>query len=118
MNKRKNTGLPLIILVAGGILLILAAAILFKQNRVTPQPSPSPTAVKIQEQGAAAEVQRVSLPDAKAALDDNMAVFVDVRSASAFAESHIPGALSIPLAELENRLDELNPADWIITYCT
>jgi rhodanese-related sulfurtransferase len=32
--------------------------------------------------------------------------------------SHIPGSLSIPLAEIETRLSELDPNQWIITYCT
>jgi rhodanese-related sulfurtransferase len=45
-------------------------------------------------------------------------VFVDVRSAGSYAASHIPGALSIPLGELDARLDELDPAARIITYCT
>lgn len=64
------------------------------------------------------EVPRVSLEEAKAALDGKTAVFLDVRAAGSYAASHIPGALSIPLNELEGRLDELDPADWIITYCT
>jgi hypothetical protein len=65
-----------------------------------------------------AEVVRLSLEDAKAAFDDGTAVFLDVRSNAAYAESHIPGALSIPLAELEARINELDPNRRIITYCT
>jgi 3-mercaptopyruvate sulfurtransferase SseA len=64
------------------------------------------------------EVQRVSLADAKTAFDTKTAIFVDVRDADSYADSHIPRALSIPLAELNERLDELNRSDWIITYCT
>lgn len=64
------------------------------------------------------DAPRVSLEEAKAAFDSRAAVFVDVRSEAAYTEGHIPGALSIPLAELELRLDELNPDQWIITYCT
>ncbi|MEW6239310.1 MAG: rhodanese-like domain-containing protein [Chloroflexota bacterium] len=64
------------------------------------------------------EAPRISLDEARAAFDSGAAVFVDVRSEAAYAEGHIPGALSIPLAELESRLDELDPAQWIITYCT
>lgn len=64
------------------------------------------------------EISRVSLVDSKTALDNGKAIFIDVRDASSFAESHIPGALSIPLAELEERLGELDPSRWIITYCT
>jgi rhodanese-related sulfurtransferase len=56
--------------------------------------------------------------DAKAAFDLEQAVFVDVRERAFYNESHIPGALSIPLNEIEARLGELNSSDWIITYCT
>lgn len=63
-------------------------------------------------------VQRITLEESKAAFDDNAAVFLDVRSETSFAVSHIPGALSIPLADLETRLAELDPDLWIITYCT
>jgi rhodanese-related sulfurtransferase len=58
------------------------------------------------------------LEDAKKALDAKSAVFVDVRSPESYSAGHITGAINIPLAELESRAGELNPADWIITYCT
>jgi 3-mercaptopyruvate sulfurtransferase SseA len=64
------------------------------------------------------EVARISLDDAKKAFDDNSAVFVDVRSATSFAESHIPGAVNIPLSDINTRSGELDPNEWIITYCT
>jgi ArsR family transcriptional regulator len=63
-------------------------------------------------------VPRVTLAEAKAALDDGTAIFVDVRGDDVYALSHIPGAVSIPLNDLETRLDELDPEQWIITYCT
>ena len=64
------------------------------------------------------EISRVSLADAKAAFDAGTAIFVDARDGDSYAAAHIPGALSLPLFELENRLGELNRSDWIITYCT
>lgn len=42
---------------------------------------------------------------------------LDVRPADEFATSHLPGALNIPLHELEARLPELDPATEIIAYC-
>ncbi|MGM9926040.1 MAG: sulfurtransferase TusA family protein [Bacillus sp. (in: firmicutes)] len=45
------------------------------------------------------------------------AVVLDVREAAEFAFNHIPGAVSIPLGELENRLDELNKEDEIFVVC-
>ncbi len=80
--------------------------------------APVASAPVSEPQVSEAEVPRISLEEAKAAFDDGAAVFVDVRSEAAYAEGHIPGALSIPLAELESRLGELDPAQWIITYCT
>ena len=61
---------------------------------------------------------RLSLEDAKVAFDDGSALFLDVRSESSYMASHIPGAVSIPLAEIEPRIAELDPNQWIITYCT
>ena len=56
--------------------------------------------------------------NAHAAHESKQAVFVDVRSTGQYAPSHVTGALSIPLSELESRLNELDKAQWIITYCT
>ena len=67
---------------------------------------------------APAEVSRIGVEESKAAFDSGEAIFLDVRSESSYAYNHIPGALSIPLAELEGRIDELDPEYWIITYCT
>jgi 3-mercaptopyruvate sulfurtransferase SseA len=64
------------------------------------------------------EVPRVSLEEALTAYQDGSAVFVDVRAASSYEASHIPGALSLPVAEIETRFNELDPNHWIITYCT
>jgi len=64
------------------------------------------------------QVPRVDVDTAKQAYDDGTAVFVDVRSESQYEQSHIPGALNIPLAVLETRYTELDAHAWIITYCT
>jgi hypothetical protein len=67
-----------------------------------------------------ADVPRVSVEDAAAAMQNGEAVVLDVRSAQAYQVSHIPGALSIPLAEIEANPTGLNleKDKWIITYCT
>lgn len=64
------------------------------------------------------EIPRVSLEKAKAGFDTKSAVFVDVRGSASYAVSHIPGALDIPLEDIETRLNELDPDQWIIPYCT
>ena len=67
-----------------------------------------------------AEVPRVTVEEAKAALDNGTAIIVDVRSGQAYDLSHIPGALTIPLGEFETNPKKISlPKDgWIITYCT
>jgi 3-mercaptopyruvate sulfurtransferase SseA len=118
MKKRKTRQFPILLLFVGGFLLILAAALFAMQNEPNPEVSQPPAAVSDHEEETYPEIQRVSLEEAKAALDANTAVFLDVRDAGSYAESHVQGALSIPLADLGDRLGELNSVVWIITYCT
>jgi rhodanese-related sulfurtransferase/DNA-binding transcriptional ArsR family regulator len=42
---------------------------------------------------------------------------LDVRPADEFAAGHLPGAVNIPLIELETRVAELDPAHEIVAYC-
>jgi thioredoxin len=53
----------------------------------------------------------VAPQDLAALLQAGRALAVDVRDAGAFARYHIPGALSLPAAELATRLPELRPVD-------
>jgi 3-mercaptopyruvate sulfurtransferase SseA len=109
VNNRKNP-FPWM-LMGGGLLLILAGVVwVILKQPATPPLRPTPASVE--------QVKRVSLEDAKAAYDAGTAVFIDVRDSSSYNVSHVPGALSIPISDLTNRLSELNQASWIITYCT
>ena len=65
-------------------------------------------------------VPRVTVEQAKAAVDTGAAVIVDVRSQEAYETSLIAGALFIPLEDFENNITslELGKEQWIITYCT
>jgi hypothetical protein len=63
-------------------------------------------------------VQRTSLQDAKAAFDGKKAVFLDVRNVESYARNHIPGAISIPEAQILQNMQELDPNRWIIAYCS
>lgn len=42
---------------------------------------------------------------------------LDVRPAEEFAAGHLPGALSIPIAELQRRLDALPTGKEVVAYC-
>ncbi|MFN7961501.1 MAG: rhodanese-like domain-containing protein [Thermoanaerobaculia bacterium] len=82
---------------------------------VTPSPTtpaapaaPSPTVAP----------RRITIGDARAALDAGKAILVDVRGQEAFEIQHAKGALSIPLFELAQHLGELPHDKLIITYCT
>jgi 3-mercaptopyruvate sulfurtransferase SseA len=67
-----------------------------------------------------ADVPRVTVEEAAAAIENGDAVVLDVRSAEAYQASHIPGALSVPLFDIESNPASLNldKEKWIITYCT
>lgn len=45
-------------------------------------------------------------------------VIVDTRSLAAYQANHIPGAISLPLGEIELRQSELSKEAKIVTYCT
>jgi ArsR family transcriptional regulator len=50
-------------------------------------------------------------------LERGEAAVIDVRPAEEYAAGHIPGALSIPVAELEQRLGDLPIDVEIVAYC-
>jgi 3-mercaptopyruvate sulfurtransferase SseA len=103
-------------------LVMLLVVVLAACAPSTPQSQAEPAAPVAASPGAAVaapqEIQRVTLEESKAAFDSGSAIFVDVRSLENYKAGHIPGALSIPLDELETRIAELDPKQWIITYCT
>lgn len=66
------------------------------------------------------DISRISVEEARAAFESGAAIIVDVRSPGAFAASHITGAISVPLGQIERDLASvpLTKEQWIITYCT
>ena len=48
---------------------------------------------------------------------DNLVTVLDVRPAEEFNAGHVPGAINIPLSELEQRLDELGHKKEVVAYC-
>jgi rhodanese-related sulfurtransferase len=64
------------------------------------------------------EIDYISPQRVKALLDGGEKVlFIDLRSPKEFREKRIPGARSIPVAELEKRLHEIPKAGRVILYC-
>ena len=66
----------------------------------------------------AKDVQRITLADAKALLDNGTAVLVDARSAKAYNYKHAAGAISFPEDEVAARASELPTDKSLIFYCT
>jgi rhodanese-related sulfurtransferase len=62
------------------------------------------------------DVPRISIQDAKITFDSGEALFLDVRDLESYNYAHIPGALHIPIAELESRLGEIPTDKLIIPY--
>ena len=50
-------------------------------------------------------------------LRDGTVILLDVRPAAEYAAEHLPSARSIPLDELERRLDELPVDKTVVAYC-
>ena len=64
------------------------------------------------------DVPRLTASEAVSAIKQNGAILLDVRQASQFEISHIEGALSIPLSEIEAYLSGLDKEAWYIYYCS
>ena len=112
-RRSQNTlSLPTLLIIGGTAIFLIAMIVLALTrggggNQVAQNPNiPFP------------EVARVTLADANNAFQNQEAVFLDVRDEGSFNVGHIPGSINIPLNQLETRLSELDPNDWIITYCT
>ncbi len=50
-------------------------------------------------------------------LKNGLVTVLDLRPKDEFALGHVPGALNIPLRELEARLGEMDPRQEIVAYC-
>jgi len=48
---------------------------------------------------------------------DDLVTLIDVRPPLEYAAGHVPGALNIPLDELQQRLEELDSTQEIVAYC-
>jgi len=68
---------------------------------------------------ASAERGEISVDEAYKRLQErpNEITLLDCRVASTYNSEHIPGAVNIPVSELESRLGELDPSKEILVYC-
>ena len=111
------------------ILALLLTTFLLSCNFVAPTQDGPPPVTVIAEPTfpsqtnvlqSEAEVPRIPVEQALGAIQSGAAVVVDVRSVQAYDASHVAGAVSIPLAEIETNPNglPLEKDQWIITYCT
>ncbi len=63
------------------------------------------------------EVEEISRDELLRRVSAGHVTVLDVRPAAEYAAGHIPGAVSIPIAELEQRLAELPPGAEVAAYC-
>lgn len=69
-------------------------------------------------QGAGPDAAAMPLAEALERRDRGEAVLIDVRSPQGYAEGHVPGALSIPSSEIEERAAEIRKMGRLpILYC-
>jgi len=59
----------------------------------------------------------VRAPELAALLQQKQAVAVDTRDANSYGRAHIPGAVNMPLEELQGRLAELHMLGTPVLYC-
>ena len=120
LRTKKTTRFnPAIFVIGLGVVMLAVALIVLLTQGNNSAPVVQATSVPAQDLSIPyPDVPRVSLADAKAAYDQGTAVFLDVRGTSDYLAEHITSAISIPETQIESRINELNPQDWIITYCT
>ena len=63
------------------------------------------------------QLEPVSREELLARSEDGTVLILDVRPPEEYAAGHIPGAISLPLDQLEERLVDLPPETEIVAYC-
>ena len=62
-------------------------------------------------------LEAVGLEELERKMADGLVTVLDVRPSDEFAQGHVPGALNVPLSDLEARLTGLPPDHQIVAYC-
>lgn len=63
------------------------------------------------------DMEPVSRQELALRMKQGLVTVIDVRPADEFALGHLPGAINVPLSELENRLPALAAGHEIVAYC-
>lgn len=62
-------------------------------------------------------LEPISRVELSSRLRDGMVTVLDVRPCDEYALGHVPGAISIPVSELEARLASIDPSCEVVAYC-
>ncbi len=83
-----------------------------------PAPTPTPPGKELPPSSYLPEIPRISAEEVKAKSDAGVnLVIIDSRSETSYAQSHIAGAISIPVPIMAEPYSDLDSYDEIITYC-
>lgn len=63
------------------------------------------------------QMEPIGAAELLARLKDGKVTLLDVRPHEEYEAGHVPGAINIPLAELESRIHELDPKCEVVAYC-
>ncbi|WP_308640049.1 metalloregulator ArsR/SmtB family transcription factor [Paenibacillus silvisoli] len=66
---------------------------------------------------AHASMEAITLDELRERMENGEVLLIDVRPSDEYAAGHIPGAISIPIEELDNHLDALPMGKEIVAYC-
>ncbi len=112
-NSRNITG-PLVLIASGLLLLSFSIwQMVMRPALVKPNHMRSVLSTSTQNDNSTIEVNA-----ARQAFDQSQAQFLDLRDAVSFQQSHIAGAVNIPVEEVSQHLDKLDQSRWVIIYGT
>lgn len=100
-------------------LLALAASALPSLLAAQTNPPAAPAVPAAAASPASIVIERVTVDELKKLVEADKVLVLDVRSAEAYREAHIAGAVSAPLAEIDTHVEKVKAAKKpIVTYCT
>ena len=138
MANEPNARGPMLVLVAGSLVVAgLIAWALTRQvepaplestttsltsTQLAPPPAGTLTAPPASTQSVTADeastVARIAPEELKSLVDRGAVTVIDVRDAEHFNIGHIPGAVHIPMAQVEGEIASIPKGKRIVTYCT
>jgi len=115
-NLNRRNIIPILMIVIG-LLLLVSSFLLLIDSSPFIKLIPASKAQSDSVYHIYPEIRRISVDDAKVFFDQKEVIFLDTRGEPLFSKGHIPGALSITVDQLFEKIDELDRNYLLITYC-